>query len=124
MFILPTEYYQGINVPSEFHLKKYLDIARTVDCDIIDNMELVRRIGSESLHAKVYAGEIGETIIAVKILKDPNQFGNEMTINNTIFEDISNDLYFLYVIKGLMCEQGAFLIMAKLPTKLVTGPLL
>lgn len=111
MFILPTEYYQGINIPSEFNLKRYIEITRTLDCDIMDRMELVRRIGSESLHAKVYAGEVNETIIAVKNLKDPKKFDNEILINNIVLDNGNNNLYFLYLIKGLVCEYGAFLIM-------------
>jgi serine/threonine protein kinase len=111
MFVLPTEYYQGLNIPSEFNLKEYLRVANIVECELLESMTLIRRIGSESLHAKVYIGEIDQTAIAVKKLKNPRQFENEMTINNTVFEEGSNDLYFLYLIKGLMCDDGAFLIM-------------
>jgi serine/threonine protein kinase len=111
MFVLPTEHYQGINFPSDFNLKKFLEIRQFVDCDVIERMQLVRRIGSESLHAKVYAGELNRSIIAVKVLKRVEKFANEMIINEILLEDPTNDLYFLYLIRGLIYDNEAFLIM-------------
>jgi serine/threonine protein kinase len=111
MFVFPTEYYSGINIPANFDLEKYLEIRDSIDCQIIEGIQLVRRIGSESLHAKVYAAELKETVIAVKVLKKAEKLSNEVFINEIIFNDPTNDLYFLYFIRGLMCDSASFLIM-------------
>ncbi len=111
MSSMPVEHYKGINFPYKFNLQKYRKIKDNIDCMFIKHLNLIRRIGSESLHAKVYSGRIDNTIVAVKILKDIDQFENELYINEFIFEDPMNSLFFLYLIKGYICEDKGIFVM-------------
>jgi len=118
MIVFPTEHYQGLNEPSnlDLDLEKFLEIRRSNDDDdddheFINSLKFTHRIGSDSLHAKVYAGQLHDSRIAVKALKVASKLDSEVAINLLITEDQTNNRYFLYFIRGLLCDDGAFLIM-------------
>ena len=106
MFNIPTQYYTGINIPSELDLNKFLCIITIQNYDVDDQLELVWRIGSENFNVKVYAGKINNTRVAVKVLKYAHKLDHEITINKLLQHDVNNNLYFLYYIKGQVCHSG------------------
>jgi tRNA A-37 threonylcarbamoyl transferase component Bud32 len=70
-------------------------------------LTLFQRIGSESLHARIYEGVFNDSHIAVKVLKKIEQLKNETEINDRV----SNSDYFLFMITSLTCETNGIIVM-------------
>lgn len=107
MFVIPTKYHRGFNFPQHFNIVKYIKLKNHILGQNIDEFKLTQRIGSESLHAKVYEAIISDCAVAIKILKKFEKLENEKDIN----ERVSNPDYFLFMIESLECEGKGIIIM-------------
>lgn len=99
---IPTTRYRGINFPRNFNKTYYDDIS----CNVLDNIELLTRIGSDSLRAKVYEASINNVSAAIKVVKR-GKSDHERYINKLI----ENPSYFLYMIDGVSCSINDYMIM-------------
>jgi len=107
MIVLPTTHYRGIHFPRPFNLPLYLELRGKADEKIIDSLVFSRRIGSDSLHAKIYSAKIDDVPVVVKVNKTLKGHHNELVFN----KHLNDPDHFLYFIKGLTCEGQGFLIM-------------
>ena len=107
---LPDKYYEGFNISKEIipnDIGKFRSLLEGKNCGIFNDLKVIKRIGSDSVHATVWEIMLRSLNIkfAMKVQKDTQKSEHEVIINK-ILEEWPN--YFLIMYSNIYCDNISF----------------